>query len=159
MNSVSTGYSLFPVSSERTFPGAPFPHKYIHCVVNDLKEAVHAVYALSVAGYDARNIHVMASWDFVEAIERKQQRQGSFARLVARLIAFLDEGVGDVYVNAARQGQHVMHVRLMRGDEVEPICNLLASHGAYLMKHVDTWTVTDLSVARAKKRTDTELSR
>lgn len=31
---------LLPVSSERTFPAAPFPRKYIHCVIDNPRYAL-----------------------------------------------------------------------------------------------------------------------
>ena len=39
------------VSSERTIPAAPYPSKYIHCALVDLKDAVSAVCGLRAAGY------------------------------------------------------------------------------------------------------------
>jgi hypothetical protein len=62
-------YEQPPVSSQRTFPKAPFPRRYIHSVIDDLQDAMQAVHALRAAGYDDRDIHLMASWDFVEAVE------------------------------------------------------------------------------------------
>src|SRR5258708_39253526 len=53
-----------PVSSQRTFPPAPFPRKYVHSVFDDLQDAMQAVHALRAAGYDVRDIHLMAGWGF-----------------------------------------------------------------------------------------------
>jgi len=133
-----------PVSSERTFPANPFPRKYVHSVIDNLEDAVQAVYALRVAGYDARDIHVMASWDFVEAVERRQQHQNRFSKMLMRLCAFIDEGFADVYLYEACRGNHILMVRLTRKEQIEQVRDLLASHQAYLIKYVDTWTVTDL---------------
>ena len=137
-------YELLPVSSERTFPVAPFPHKYVHCVMDDLHDAVQAVYALRVAGYDARDIHVMASWDFVAAVERSYQQQNRLSKMLSRLISFFDEGFGEVYLHEALRGRHILAVRLCRNKQMVQARDLLASHHAHLIKYVDTWTVTDL---------------
>ncbi len=144
MKYVETFQELVPVSSERTFPGGSFPRQYIHCVVNELRDAVHAVLALRAVGCRASEIHVMASWDFVEAVERKRQRQGVMGRLVGYITSFLDEGLGDVYLKAAQQGKHIVYVRLSGGHTVERIKDVLISHNASLLKHVDMWLVTDL---------------
>ncbi len=134
---------LLPVSSERTFPAAPFPRKYIHCVIDNLRDAVQAVYALRAAGYDARSIHVMASWDFVEAVERRLQQQSRLSEMLSHLISFFDEGFGDVYLREARRGRHILTVRLSRSELMEQVRDLLASHHTHLIKYVDTWTVAD----------------
>jgi hypothetical protein len=136
-------YELLPVSSERTFPAAPFPRKYIHCVIDNLRYAVQAVYALRAAGYDAGSIHVMASWDFVEAVERRLQQQSGLSEMLSHLISF-DEGFGDVYLREALRGRHILTVRLSRSELMEQVRDLLASHHAHLIKYVDTWTVADL---------------
>lgn len=133
------------VSSERMLPAAPFPRKYMHCVMNDLESAVEAVYALRATGYDARDIHVMASWDYVEAIEKRERRRNRFARMFARFYAFLDEGLGDVYVSEARQKGHILLVRLARKEQLEQACALLKVYQARIIKYVDTWTVADFS--------------
>src|SRR5258707_6590864 len=61
-----------PVSSQRTFPPAPFPRKYVHSVFDDLQDAMQAVHALRAAGYDVRDIHLMAGWGFLGAGERRR---------------------------------------------------------------------------------------
>lgn len=141
---VQDTYKQLPVSSERAFPTAPFPYKYIHSVVDDLRSAVEAVQALRGAGYHPRDIHVMASWDFVEAVERRQHQQNYLLRVLMRLISFFDEGLGDVYLHQAQQGRHIIMVRLPSNQHIERIRTLLAAHHAKLIKYVDTWTVTDL---------------
>ncbi len=137
-------YELLPVSSERAFPTAPFPRKYVHCVIDNLRDAVQAVYALRAAGYDARDIHVMACWDFVEAVERRHQQQSRLSKMLSRLIAFFDEGFGELYLHKALRGQHILAVRLCRYEQMEQVRDLLSSHAAHLIKYVDTWTVADL---------------
>jgi hypothetical protein len=143
MNNVKIQYSRthdtleqLPVSSQRTLPAAPFPRKYVHSVFDDVQDAMQAVHTLRAAGYDDRDIHLMASWDFVEAVERRRT-----------LLDFLFSIDYDVYVHEARRGCHILAVRLARHEQKEQVRDLLAPHHAYLMKYVDTWTITDLLVA------------
>ena len=110
-------YEQAPVSSERTFPANPFPRKYVHSVIDSLEDAVQAVFALRVAGYDASDIHVMASWDFVEAVERLHHHQNRFLKMLMRLYAFIDEGFAGVYLHEACQGHHILMVRLTRREQ------------------------------------------
>jgi hypothetical protein len=141
-------YELLPATSERTFPPAPFPRMYVHCVIDDLYNVVQAVHALRAAGSNARDIHVMACWDFVEAVERRQQRQQSrLSKMLKRLLSFFDEGFSDVYLHEALRGHHILMVRLSSNEQLEQVRDILARHDAYLIKYVDTWTVTDLSPA------------
>jgi hypothetical protein len=137
-------YEQLPVSSQRTFPAAPFPRKYVHCVIDDLSYVVEAVHALRAAGYDAGDIHVMASWDFVEALARRQQRQSRLSKALTCLCSFMDEGFGNAYLHEAIRGHHILAVRLSRNEQMEQVRDILALHYARLMKYVDTWTVTDL---------------
>lgn len=136
-----------PVSSERAFPSAPFPRQYIHCVVDDLRYAVEAVYSLRAAGYDAGDIHVMASWDYVEAVERKCQRQNCFTRMLTYILSFIDEDFSNAYLSAALHGKHVLIVRLSAREQMEHARDVLADHHAHLIKYVDAWTVTTLRSA------------
>src|SRR5579859_7812797 len=47
------------LTSQQTFPAAPFPCKYVHSVVDTLQDAAQAVLALQAAGCDTRDIHLM----------------------------------------------------------------------------------------------------
>jgi hypothetical protein len=129
-------YEQSSISSQRTLPAAPFPRKYVHSVFDDLQDAVQAVHVLRAAGYDTRDIHLMASWDYTEAVERGQTLMG--------FLSSFDEDVVDVYLHEARRGHHILAVRLSRYEQILQVRNLLASHHAHLMKYVDTWTFADL---------------
>ncbi|HEX9132894.1 MAG TPA: hypothetical protein VF844_11440, partial [Ktedonobacteraceae bacterium] len=147
LNTVKTQetYELLPVSSERTFPAAPFPRKYVHCAIDDLRDAVLSVLALRTAGYSPGDIHIMASWDFVEAVERRHQQHTPLSRMLMRCWSFLDEGLGDGSLHEAHRGRHILVVRLCSYEQSEQVRDLLSPYHAHLMKYVDTWTVTDLS--------------
>jgi len=140
-------YALLPATSERTFPPAPFPRMHVHCVIDDLYYVVQAVHALRADGSNARDIHVMACWDFVEAVERRQQQQSHLSKMLKRLLSFFDEGFSDVYLHEALRGHHILMVRLSSNEQMEQVRDILARHDAYLIKYVDIWTVTDLSPA------------
>ena len=129
-------YEQLSISSERKFPAAPFPRKYVHSVFDDLQDAVQAVHALQAAGYDARDIHLMASWDYREAVERRQAPMG--------FLSSIDEDFVDVYLHEAGRGHHILAVRLSRYEQILPVRNLLAAHHTHLMKYVDTWTFANL---------------
>lgn len=140
---VQDAYKL-PVSSQREFPAHPFPNKYVHCVIHDLQYLVQAVHTLRNAGIHADDIHVMASWDFIEAAERKSHQQNRFSKMFTRFLSFIDDGFGDVYLREAHKGKHVLMIRLPCNGQIGHIHAILTAHYASLIKYVDTWTVIDL---------------
>jgi hypothetical protein len=122
------------VSSERTFPAANFPRKYIHMAFRNLQDAVQAFTALLDAGYDARDIHLMTGRDFVEAVEQRQT-----------LFGFLCSTDDAVYMHDAKQGHHMLSVRPSTWEQMKQVTDLLASYRALSMTYVDTWTIAVLS--------------
>src|SRR5438876_8832088 len=118
MNSTMTveTYGQLPVSSKRAFPAAPFPRKYVHSVFDELQDAVQAVQALQTAGYAAGDIHLMASWDYKEAVERRQAPMG--------FLSSIDEDFVGVYLHEARRGRHILAVRLSRYEQILPVRSL-----------------------------------
>ncbi len=138
------------VFSEQTLPAAPYPRNYIHCVVDDLKDAVSAVCGLRAAGYENKDIHVLANWDFVQAVAHAQARQRGFAKILIRLTSLLDDGFGYTYLSEARQGRHVLAIRLARSEQVEQVRDLLIFHRAQLIKYVSAWAVADLQPSLAQ---------
>ncbi|HET9921340.1 MAG TPA: hypothetical protein VFQ30_15960 [Ktedonobacteraceae bacterium] len=146
MNNVKTYDTIeqLNISSERILPAAPFPHEYVHCIFDTLEDAAQAVLALRAAGYDAGNIHLMASWDFAEAIERKNQRQESLAQSLTHFFSSMDFNINDAYLHEARRGRHILAVHVVNYEQVRQVSDLLAKHHAQLVKYVDVWTVAHL---------------
>ena len=132
------------LTSQRTFPAAPFPCKYVHSVVDTLQDAAQAVLALQAAGCDTRDIHLMASWDFVAAVEGGYQQQGRLSQTFLQIFSLIDEGFEEVYLHEARRGHHILVVRPSRHEQIIQVRDLLASHHAHLVKYVDSWTVANL---------------
>jgi hypothetical protein len=144
MNSVKTQetYEQLMVASQRVFPVAPYPRKYVHSVFDDMQDVVQAVQALRTAGYEAGDIHVMSGWDFVEAIEHRYEQQNRLSQSLTRL--FFDYGFDDIYLHEARRGHYILAVRPSSYGQIMKVRDLLAPHHARLMKYIDTWTFADL---------------
>src|ERR1051326_517855 len=92
-------YTQLPVSPEQTVPGAPFPHKYVHCVFDDLQDAGQAVQTLRASDFDAREIHLMRGWDYMEAVEQRQT-----------FLSFFSSGDYDGYLREAHRGSYILAV-------------------------------------------------
>jgi hypothetical protein len=114
-------------------PGAPFPRKYVHSVFVDLQDAKQAAQALRAAHFDGQDIYVLESRDFAEAVSRGHS-----------LLSFLTSTAYDMYLNEASQGRAFLAVRPRSYAQQKQIRDLLAPHHAYLVRYMDTWTMTEL---------------
>src|SRR5947209_9676821 len=83
-----------PVSTKPTLPVAPFPRKYVHSVFVNLQDARRAALALRAAGFDERDIYILPSRDFVEAVSQGHSPFG-----------FLTSMDHDVYLREASRGR------------------------------------------------------
>src|SRR5258706_12944661 len=89
-----------PVRTKRALPTPPFPRKYVHSVFVNLQDAKQAAQTLRAAGFDERNIYVLASRDFVEAVSQGQSPLG-----------FLTSMDYDVYMAEASRGRSFLAMR------------------------------------------------
>jgi hypothetical protein len=121
------------VSSDLTFPAAPFPRKYVHSVFDTFHDATQAMLALLLAGYAANDIHIMTGGHFVEAVGRRQT-----------LLSALFSSDYEMYLREARQGRFILAVRLPSYEQRNQVRDLLLPSHAHLMTYVDTWTMTTL---------------
>src|SRR5436309_1011743 len=111
------GYGQLSLPSQQRFPPAPFPKKYVHSVIDDLQHAEQAVQALQDAGYDARDVHLIASREFVAAVERRLQQKSRLSETLFRFFSSTDDGFfGDVYLYEALRGRHILVVHLKRTE-------------------------------------------
>lgn len=121
------------VPTKRTLPAAPFPRKYVHSAFVDLQDATQAAQTLRAAGFGERDIYVLGSHDFVEAVSRGQSPFG-----------FLTSMDYDVYLREASRGRSFLAVRPANYSQLKQIADLLTLHSARLAKYIDTWTVAEL---------------
>lgn len=126
-------FEKLSLTSTRVLPTAPFPRKHVHSVFNDRQDALQAAEGLRQAGFDSRDVYVLTSADYAEALGRRQ----SFFSSVTSMDL-------DVYLDAAGQGRTILAVRLAHAGQMEHVRDLLAPHGAHLVRYVDTWTVAHL---------------
>jgi hypothetical protein len=147
------GYVQSSLPAQQVFPIAPFPKKYVHSVIDDLQQAQQAVHALHVAGYDARDIYLFASQEFVVVVEQRLQQQSRFLEALSRFLASTDDGFpGDIYLHEAQQRHHLLFVHLRNAEQMEQVRDLLAPYCAHHMKYIGTWTVTDLPCLAVSKQ-------
>jgi hypothetical protein len=130
-----TSYTMeeLPGTRQQALPEASFPNKYVHSVLDDQQDALQASLTLIAAGYNAEDIHILTYESYVEATERKHS-----------IGDFVSSKDVDDYLREARRGACILAVRVSGHEQAEQVRKLLAPHGARIMKHIDTWTVTPL---------------
>jgi hypothetical protein len=121
------------VPTERKLPTVPFPKKYVLCVFVEMKSALQAAYALSDAGFDKREIHILQSHEFVKAVTQD--------RSPFEIVTSIDY---DLYLREAHRERFFLAVRPGSYGRLNQVRDLLAHHHAYLANYIDTWTVTEL---------------
>lgn len=122
-----------PISTKRALPAAPFPRKYVHSVFVDRQEAEQVAQALCAAGFQERDIYVLESRDFVEAVSQGQSP-----------LDFLTSLDYDVYLREASRGRTFLAVRAASFAQLPQIRALLAPRRARLANYIGTWTMTEL---------------
>jgi len=142
---IDVKHEPLPVTSQPTFPAAPFPRKYLLCVINAIEHAEHAIQVLLAAGYDARDIHLIASQDFAQAIEAR--RRTGFSRAPGSFFRSTNHELTTIYLKEACQGHQFLAIRLTGQEQVQQVHKLLTCNHAHLIEYVDTWTVTHLPPA------------
>src|SRR5947209_1955958 len=98
------------IPSARALPTTPFPRKHVHSAFNDRQDALQAAEALRQADFDARDIYLLTSADYTEALGRGQT---FFSSLTSTDL--------DVYLDAARRGCTILAVRLANYGQVEQV--------------------------------------
>src|SRR5579875_1564032 len=96
---IDVKHEPLPVTSQPTFPEAPFPRKYLLCAINAIEHAEHAIQVLLAAGYDAEDIHLIASQDFAQAIEAR--RRTGFSRALGSFFRSTYHELTTVYLKEA----------------------------------------------------------
>lgn len=121
------------VTTRQALPAAPFPRKYVHCVFDNLQDAIQALPTLFLAGYNANDLYLMTGADVVEVLQQGHTPLG-----------FLCSFDYDSYLHEAVQGRHILAVRLSSYEQIQQVRDLLAPHHARHMKYIDTWTSANL---------------
>lgn len=125
-----------PLSTKPVFSNVPapqFPHKYVHAVFADARDARRAALSLHEAGVGEKDIFVMEGHDYVEAISRGQSPLG-----------FLTSMDYDVYLREAGRGRSFVAVRPTGYSQLTQIRDLRAPHRARHVNYFDTWTLAQL---------------
>ncbi len=123
----------FASPAKQVYPAAPFPRKYVHCVFDDLQDAVQASLTLLPSDYEGNSIQVLTSQEYLNAIEERQTPA-----------SFLTSVDLDEFLQKASRGCCVLVVRPAYYQQMMQVRHLLVPHLVSHMKYIDTWTTVDL---------------
>jgi len=121
------------VSPAQSAPASHFPREYVLAVFTDMQDAKGAADSLHNAGFNGHEILVLESPDFVKAVGRDQ--------LPSNIVTSTSH---DIYLLEANRGRTFLAVRPTSTGQLTQIRDVLAPHGAYLVRYIDTWSQSEL---------------
>ncbi len=133
LDSSSSGAFLSPLG---------FPSHCVVGVIHSQQDAQQAIEELSAMGYGDEDIYFVASQRILAAAEQKTSR---FQKILSYLRYFSDDGFAvDSYIEAAKQGHHILAVQTTGDERIELVRAVLAKVGAHGLRYFSGWTVSHL---------------
>lgn len=124
----------------------PFPTNHVIGVIDELQEAEEAVQALRDAGYPARDIVLIPSQTFIDAMQKVRQETNRVTQVLHVFFNSSYEGFpGDLYLEQARAGRQVLSVYASTAERAQEIARVLSKYHMHLLRYYSLFTVTDLS--------------
>ncbi len=120
-------------ATEQQLPTAGFPREYVLAAFVNLQDAQQAADALRNSGFGNHEILILEGSDFMEAVAQDQSP-----------FNIITSANHDDYMVEVKRGRSFLAVRPENLAQLEPIRDLLAPHGAYLVKYHDTWSQREL---------------
>jgi hypothetical protein len=125
-------------------PTPTFPTNHMVGIVKDLQEAEQAVHALRKAGHAADRIHLIHSQEVVEGIQGRLQDRNVVRKMLHQLATTSDEGyAGQLYLERARRGWHMIAVYVATAEQADHIAHLLSTYHVSLIKYYGRWSITN----------------
>jgi hypothetical protein len=126
-----------------TLPSSP--GKHVVGAIGSLQEAEQAVQALMDAGYHAEDMALIPGQDFPSALQERSRKEGRFWQTMHQFQVTTDEGpLAEQLAAWARQGSAILFLSVPHREHEAPVSALLFTHGARLVRYVDTWSVEGL---------------
>ena len=125
-------------------PTPTFPTNHVVGIVQDLQEGEQALHALRNAGHAEDRIHLIQSQEVVEGIQGRLQGGNRLREWLHRLGTSYDEGyAGQLYLEQARRGWHLIAVYATTAEQADQIASLLSNYHVSLMKYYGRWSIID----------------
>jgi hypothetical protein len=130
---------------QHTRPIPSYPLHRVVGVIDTLQEAEQAVRALQDAGYQAQDVHLIPSQEFIAGVREWEHRKSPLAQTVEIFLASDDDGFPrDTYLHEAEQGHVILSVRLSTSEQVNQVRDILVNYHAHHIKSFGRWAIADL---------------
>jgi hypothetical protein len=126
-------------------PTPTFPTHHVVGIVKDLQEAEQALLALRNAGHAEDRIHLIPSQEVAEGIQGWLQERNLLRKMLHLLATTSDEGYpGQLYLEQARRGWHMIAVYAETLEQANQIAHLLSNYHVSLIKYYGRWSITNI---------------
>lgn len=139
-----------PVHEHAAKEAARYPTNHVMAIIPDRQEAEQAAQALRVGGFT--HVERLSGSAAYQAVQRKMNEQHPLDKLWERIRhALTEEGMEqDAYLDALRQGQSVVMVRVASAEDAAPADAILRRYHAHSVLHFGQWTISNLPDATAR---------
>ena len=125
-------------------PTPTFPRHHVVGMVKDLQEGEQALQALRNAGHAEDQIHLIQSQEVVEGIQGRLEDPNLLRKILHQLGTTSDDGyAGQLYLEHARSGWHMIAVYVATHEQAEQIAHLLSTYHVSLIKYYSRWSIAD----------------
>jgi hypothetical protein len=125
-------------------PTPTFPTHHVVGVVKDLQEGEQALQALRNAGHAEDQLHLIQSQEVVEGLQGRLLDRNLVRKWLHQLGTSSAAGyAGQLYLEQARQGWHLIAVYAATAEQAGQIARLLSNYHVSLIKYFGRWTITD----------------
>jgi hypothetical protein len=126
-----------------TMLGTYYPKNYVVAVLPDAESANQSIAALRKAGWGDGEIEHYTG-DFVLAHHAAQEEQRGLLETIGSAFASDERVAYDQYLDEAKRGRHFITVFAPTLDHAHKVRDVLATSGAFGMRHYGDLEMTDL---------------
>ena len=111
-------------------------------VIDDPRQAAHAVMALRASGFPPEHVRLIPPNDLLASVGGSGQRGGLIARVVCTLVDWSDNAIfAAEYLDEARRGHQVVMVYAPALEQANQAHMAIRRHGAHKVRHYGSWVV------------------
>ena len=126
----------------RTSLGGWNPVGCLVSVIDDPREAAHAVMALRALGFPPEHVRLIPAADLLANVGGSGQRDGLIARVICMLADWSDNAIfAAEYLDEARRGHQVVMVYAPAPEQADQAHVVVGRHCAHMVRHYGSWVV------------------
>lgn len=135
--------------TEHLFPqpatNAIYPMNQIIAILDELEDAQQAVEALRLVGFGEKDVLLVTSPQATESSAKREQRWRFFdrIRLAVSSVVSDESPYQEMYVQAMKQGHHIVNVYALHEKEQQIAATILKDHRGHTIKFFGWWAITN----------------